>query len=646
MSSVDTSNENLARRAGADPRVALVVDTDRAFVARITPMLTSLGLSVVVLSDGQAARDRVQKGGLALVVTELSLPKVDGFAVLATLRETASAKKTLVVAVSSLATLRTAASQRRAELGIAAVIAKNGPLEAAFRSLRRAMAGGPVVDESPPVTAPAIAREPAPDPRAEARRLSWIKDHALLDDEEVPPGDLNPILDSVARDLGVRTALVSFVLEEKQWFKAYTGKYGALADVREGPRSQSFCRHVVEGDAAATLIVPDAAVHPVFKDYALVKDGTVRSYVGVPLVTSGGLVIGTLCAIDDNPSRLDARQIERLVAHARHVAGRIELVAMQATHARRVATLETSLASLEGAQRQSASVAARLAALLDHIEQGVMVVIGDERRVVVANDALLKMLDVTRDQVLGRARHELVELLAARSVSEDATRAALTIPDVGPYVGTADVELRHPRGQRILRWSSKPVLLDDVPVQLSTFLDVTADRELLVAREREAHVDGLTSLLNRRGLDVGLAREVARRARAGVATPVAVVLFDIDHFKRVNDEFGHATGDVALQRVASVVQRTVRESDLACRWGGEELLAVLFDVDEKGAAQVAERVRASLATEDIGIGRPITLSAGVAPFVDGDLLSAVRAADARLYRAKAEGRDRVVAEGS
>jgi diguanylate cyclase (GGDEF)-like protein len=164
----------------------------------------------------------------------------------------------------------------------------------------------------------------------------------------------------------------------------------------------------------------------------------------------------------------------------------------------------------------------------------------------------------------------------------------------------------------------------------------------LALAERRAATDSLTGLPNRRGLDDTLKLMVAQAART--VSPLAVVLLDLDQFKRVNDLFGHDRGDEILAAVGVALRGSVRESDFVGRYGGEEFLLLLPATDIDGALRVAELVRAAIATVRVeGVDRSVTASAGVAQFPGdgGDPVSIVRAADRALYAAKRGGRDRV-----
>jgi diguanylate cyclase (GGDEF)-like protein len=162
--------------------------------------------------------------------------------------------------------------------------------------------------------------------------------------------------------------------------------------------------------------------------------------------------------------------------------------------------------------------------------------------------------------------------------------------------------------------------------------------------QRQAVTDELTGLVNRRGFDRTLEAEVERARRFG--EPLTVILADIDDFKRINDLFGHAVGDVVLHSFADLLRSHVRDVDVAARIGGEEFAILLPGTDAGEAATVAERMRHSLSAFSVPAsdGRAVhmTSSFGIAqlgPSDTGDHL--LRAADEALYRAKAEGKNRI-----
>ncbi|NJK46782.1 MAG: GGDEF domain-containing protein, partial [Pleurocapsa sp. SU_196_0] len=166
--------------------------------------------------------------------------------------------------------------------------------------------------------------------------------------------------------------------------------------------------------------------------------------------------------------------------------------------------------------------------------------------------------------------------------------------------------------------------------------------------EQLSNIDELTALNNRRFFFPEVEALLSRARRYNEA--LALLLIDIDHFKRVNDRYGHRVGDVVLQLVAASIQRMLRPYDVLCRYGGEEFAAVLR-TGEEHALMVAERLRSSV--QKLNLSHPlsstgtfVTISVGVAsvrPGADGSsALSLCASADAALYRAKNEGRNRVV----
>ena len=171
---------------------------------------------------------------------------------------------------------------------------------------------------------------------------------------------------------------------------------------------------------------------------------------------------------------------------------------------------------------------------------------------------------------------------------------------------------------------------------------VELERQLRVARD----TDALTGLWNRRAITSAAEAELARSRRSSELLSVA--LLDIDHFKHVNDSYGHQAGDQALRLVAAVVRQNVRPYDVVGRWGGEELLLIFVGATMAEAEAIAERVRAKIAAAPLTLtdGRQIavTASVGIASTEADEartLETLVHDADGALYRAKADGRNRV-----
>ncbi|MGC2192365.1 MAG: sensor domain-containing diguanylate cyclase, partial [Candidatus Dormiibacterota bacterium] len=157
--------------------------------------------------------------------------------------------------------------------------------------------------------------------------------------------------------------------------------------------------------------------------------------------------------------------------------------------------------------------------------------------------------------------------------------------------------------------------------------------------EQLAMTDSLTGLHNRHVLEDALARELQRSERSG--RPCAVLFCDLDHFKRVNDKWDHATGDQILQQVAAIIRQRLRRGDLAARYGGDEFVVLLPDTEMDAAVEVAGDLRERIAAASSAL--PVTVSIGVAGSVEADLdgASFLAAADAAMYLAKRAGRNRV-----
>jgi diguanylate cyclase (GGDEF)-like protein len=168
-----------------------------------------------------------------------------------------------------------------------------------------------------------------------------------------------------------------------------------------------------------------------------------------------------------------------------------------------------------------------------------------------------------------------------------------------------------------------------------------SNRKLQQALERIHDIairDELTGAYNRRFLMETLAREHARASRLGGS--FSVCLIDVDHFKKVNDTFGHAAGDRLLKHVAAVAAQGLRGVDVFGRFGGEEFLVVLPDTGRAGALFVAERIRA--AVESAALPVRVTVTIGIAEHAGDDVAAVLARADQALYRGKAGGRNRVI----
>ena len=277
-----------------------------------------------------------------------------------------------------------------------------------------------------------------------------------------------------------------------------------------------------------------------------------------------------------------------------------------------------------------------LSLLTESLDAGVLI-LDASHAIVHCNDALGAMFGLPTAQIHKLGYDGFVERIRSMTL---ALPADLSVPpDAGADARTAchEFETRDPRS--VIRWVSRTFLSPE-PAEVIVCTDITTEVDLAAAYQRLAVTDTLTGLANRRGIDQHMRREVARVLRHGYRLSFA--LLDIDHFKNVNDRFGHGVGDEVLRRVAEAMGRTLRASDLAARWGGEEFLVVLTDTGLEGARMCAERIRTAVEALDVPRAGHVTISAGVAELNPGEDLSvALLRADEMLYKAKGAGRNRV-----
>nr|WP_280818761.1 sensor domain-containing diguanylate cyclase [Thiorhodococcus minor] len=257
-------------------------------------------------------------------------------------------------------------------------------------------------------------------------------------------------------------------------------------------------------------------------------------------------------------------------------------------------------------------------------------------RLIDVNNTWLERMGLRHEQICGKtmvelglfpneqARRQLVqEILAGRRSHP----VEIEAPDKNgrAFFGEAAGEIIHVGPHRFL---------------FVTIQDLTRQRELRTRLEREATHDALTGVYNRQFADGYLIREIAAADR--LDHPLPLLIADLDHFKRVNDRFGHLAGDSVLQEVTGRLGARIRQNDLLARWGGEEFILALPGTHRAGAVRLAECLRRDIELRPFEAAGPMTLSIGLAMWRPGESAAQwINRADQALYAAKHQGRNRV-----
>jgi diguanylate cyclase (GGDEF)-like protein len=510
----------------------------------------------------------------------------------------------------------------------------------------------------------------------EAARLAALSECKILDTP--PEKAFDEITRLAAYICGTPIALISLVDASRQWFKSKVG-----LEVAETNRDIAFCDYTIKkGDI---LIVPDALTERRFATNPLVtSEPYIRFYAGVPLLTPEGHALGTLCVIDYVPREMTSGQVEALSTLGHQVSSQILLrrkleELKRATSERRKAEEALSQANAQLTNRVKELEQRNLEILLlsemsDFLQACLSV---EEAKKVIAKLIPLLFPSLDGGVLLKNSTNNLVE--AVTTWGQPNSSQVLTACECWALRRSRVHWLQdaqngilcqhfftHPKPAQslcvpMLAQGETLGLLSLSCQEFGQFTDAkrrlarTVAEQIALAlaniklRENLRHQsirDPLTSLFNRRYLEESLLRELNRAKRK--QTSIGIIMLDVDHFKQFNDKFGHDAGDIVLKEVGKFLQQHTRQSDIACRYGGEEFILILPEASVDALKQRAEQLRGGIKAIHIQhreqiLGK-ITISLGIACFpehgVTGDDL--IKAADTALYRAKAEGRDRVV----
>lgn len=292
---------------------------------------------------------------------------------------------------------------------------------------------------------------------------------------------------------------------------------------------------------------------------------------------------------------------------------------------------------LDATQRRELEADQRLLAVAFHTGQALML-LSPDWRIQRVNDAFTRLTGYAADEVIGR---DPALLEAGNDGDEGARRRVESLATRGYWEG--EIERCHKGGQVVPLWESVCSVTDtagDVEHYVSVFHDISEQKRVERELEHMASHDRLTGAFNRGRIYELL--DAAETARQRYGTPFSVLMFDIDHFKRINDTFGHQAGDQVLVDLSRRINDLMRLTDQFGRWGGEEFLVIATHTPLDGAVTLAERIRGAIGNEPFPDLGHITVSIGVAEMQDGlDIEDLEALADRALYKAKTAGRNRV-----
>lgn len=464
-------------------------------------------------------------------------------------------------------------------------------------------------------------------------RLSALHNLDILDTE--PEADFESVVRFVCELLDVPVCLISLIDETRQWFKAKVG-LGMEGTARE----QSLCSDAMH--CSDVMVIEDASQHPKYKDYQLVTgEPHLRFYAGAPLFSPDGYPIGALCAISNQPRKLSDHERKILLFAANEVN---TLIASRKS----ASDLSKMLVSMERIRVRMLTYMERFEIGFEAAPYGIAMVC-KTGEILRSNRMFAEILGLPSGEVVGRKLWNALNLTLGAEVLQVLLRAAAE----GEKIHEVEVQGNIANGD--LRTFATSIVMmpdqDGVESLMIYLSDITSRKrsedEFRKRHERicddndaldhVSNTDALTDLNNRRRFDTVFAEWIHAYPE------VTLILLDVDHFKKFNDEFGHQCGDEVLRSVATCIKQSVRPTDLACRYGGEEFAVLLPGQSLDKATEVAERIATKLRSYPWQ-NRNVTASFGIATASSAhfDIESMVKYADIALYAAKAQGRDRVI----
>lgn len=427
------------------------------------------------------------------------------------------------------------------------------------------------------------------DTETEKRRLAALIRLGLLD---TPPEERFERLTRIARQhYQVQIALFTALDHDRQWFKSRQG-----LNVSEIPRSVAFCEYAIRQDQI--FVVEDASRDPRFCTNPLVLGSPhIRFYAGMPVREPSGYKIGSLCIIDDKPRQFSEKDLDVLRTLATMVEEELERSYLESDNSEYVPVSHLNRAI--------------------HHAQSVFLTSDNERSAFTQMLGDLLALTGSQFGFIGEVLHEdngtpYLKIGAITNIAWSPETQALY----------QEVERRGMVFDRLDNILGQPMVTE----------------ETIISNNLATNYDALTGLPNRRRLTELFVQELYEAGqRAGM---VSVCFIDLDGFKTINDEHGHAVGDAMLKSVANALQATVRSHDIVARLGGDEFVAILRDVDDEGVyARLLDAIRQPVSFRHHVL--QISGSMGVTLYPDDDAGSdlLLRHAGQAMYAAKETGKN-------
>lgn len=269
-----------------------------------------------------------------------------------------------------------------------------------------------------------------------------------------------------------------------------------------------------------------------------------------------------------------------------------------------------------------------------------IIMIDDNGKVTFWNPAAERILGYSRDEIIGKELHAFMiqDEQLYKAYREAFERFRLS--GKGSIVGkTVEMKTRHKHGHEIdVELSLSVVKVNNSWHAIGIIRDISERKKFEELLYSQSVTDPLTNIYNRRFFMEILEQEAGRTKRS--KKPFSLIMFDLDHFKNVNDHFGHAAGDMVLKKVAETVKGRIRKTDYFARWGGEEFIILLPETSLNNAVNLAEELRRQISTMELEGIESVTASFGVTEYKDNDTIDTVLLrVDNMLYEAKNDGRN-------